>query len=180
MRKPRYCLLDALQANIQHQKMEEPYDYGGERSVHRLRDCMLGSGFPNFKPDYNTIVIHPRATLTDLVSSVPIPKVGHLVSERFLRLLQQFKLPPHRVYSVTMTHKGHSIEGYSFILFPQPHSLKDAKTTADVEDGADADRLLCGVALLKLYRPSWMSQTWINADLKQAIEAAGITGVKIR
>jgi hypothetical protein len=134
--------------------------------------------FPDIAPDFNTVVLHRRAVPTDLISSSPIPRVGHLVSSRFLELLQKFKLPPHRLYPVPMVQNDKPVEGYFFLLLPQPESLRAVASTQEVEDSAEADPLLSGVSLLKLYRPSWTSRTWVNAELKSAIESAGMTGVK--
>jgi hypothetical protein len=72
-----------------------------------------------------------------------------------------------------MVHKEKPIDGYLFILLPHRESLRNAATTQAIEEGAEADPLLCGVSLLKLCRPSWMAQTWVDAKLKSAIEEAG-------
>jgi len=159
--------------------MLAPYDYVGPRSIYKLLPCMLGEGFPDFEPDFNTVLLERGAKPTDLISSVPIPKCGHLISPRFLELLQKFKLPPHRVYNVPMVHKEKPLEGYVFLLLPHPESLRKAASTQDIEEGVDADPLLRGVSLLRLARPSWMAQTWVDANLKAAIEAAGITGITL-
>ena len=184
MRKPRYCLHTSTvgvgRTYPQHQEMLAPYDYDAPRSIHNLVPCMVGKGFPEFEPDFNTVVLDRRAKPTDLISSAPIPKCGHLISSRFLELLRIFKLPPHRVYDVPMVHKDKPLEGYVFLLLPHPDSLREAASTQDIEEGAEADPLLCGVSLLRLARPSWMAQTWIDAKLKAAIETEGITGVKIK
>ena len=93
-----------------------------------------------------------RAKRTDLISSVPIPKCGHLISTRFFELLRKFKLPPHRVYEVPMLHRKKPVEGYVFLLLPHPESLRNAASTLDIEEGAEADPLLRGVSLLRLAR----------------------------
>jgi hypothetical protein len=179
VRKPRYCLHTSTKgvgrAYPQHQKMLAPYDYDGPRSIHKLR----GEGFPDFEPDFNTVVLERGSKPTDLISSAPIPNSWHLISSRFLELLQTFKLPPHRIYNVPMLHKEKPLEGYVFLHLPHPDSLRNAATTQDIEEGVDADPLLCGVSLLRLTRPSWMAWTWVDAKLKAAIEAAEITGVKL-
>ncbi len=183
MSRPRFLLKPAIEGvgktYPQHQKMLKPYDYGGPRSIHKLVACMVGEGFPNFEPDFNTVVLDRRAIPTDLISSAPIPKCGHLISSRFLELLQEFKLPPHRLYNVSILHKEKPLEGYVFLLLPHPESLREAASTQDIEEGVEADPLLQGVSLLRLSRPSWMAQTWVDDKLKAAIEAAGITGVRI-
>jgi hypothetical protein len=140
---------------------------------------MLGEGFPDFEPDFSTVVLDRRATPTDLISSSPIPKCGHLISARFIRLLRQFQLPPHRIYNVPILHKKNPLEGYVFLLLPHPESLRKAATTRDIEEGVDADPLLHDVSLLRLSRPRWMAQTWVDAKMKAAIETEGITGVKL-
>lgn len=159
--------------------MLKPYDYDGPRSIYKLLPVMLGEGFPDFEPDFNTVVLDRRARPTDLISSAPIPNCGHLISSRFLELLQKFKLPPHRVYNVPLLHKKKPLEGYVFLLLPHPESLRKAASSQDIEDGVDADPILCGVSLLRLSRPSWMAQTWVDGRLKTAIDEAGITGVKL-
>jgi hypothetical protein len=183
MHKPRFILKPSTdgvgKTYPQHQEMLKPYDYGGPRSIHKLVACMLGEGFPDFEPDFNTVVLDRRAIPTDLISSAPIPKCGHLISSRFLELLQNFKLPPHRIYDVPLLYKEEPLDRYIFLLLPHPESLREATSTQDIEEGADADPLLQGVSLLRLSRPSWMAQTWVDARLKAAIEATGITGVKI-
>lgn len=182
MRKPRFCLKPAIdgvgKTYPQHQEMLGAYDYSAPRSIHRLSQVMQG-GFPDFEPDFHTVVLHRRAIPTDLISSAAIPNVGLLISARLLALLQEFKLPPHRLYPVPMLHKGQPLEGYSFVLLPQPASLLTAATTQEVEEGAEADPSLQGVSLLKLYRPSWMAWTWVDARLRAAIESAGMTGIKL-
>jgi hypothetical protein len=176
MRKPRYCLSTttkgAGRTYPQHQEMLKPYDYDSVRSVHRLSMYE----FAEFEPDFNTVVLAKSAKATDLISSAPIPNVGLLVSSRFLELLQSFKLPPHRVYPAPMVHKEHPLTGYFFVHLPQPASLMNAATTQDVEEGAEADPKLHGVSLLKLYRPSWMGYTWVDAKLKSRLSRKASQG----
>src|SRR5262245_9185237 len=78
----------------QHQEMGRGYDYDAPDSVHKLPYDAL----PDFEPNFNTVVIHGHARLTDLISSAPIRNTGYLVSPRLRAVLEQFALPPHRFY----------------------------------------------------------------------------------
>ena len=145
MRKPRYCLHTSTvgvgRTYPQHQEMLAPYDYDAPRSIHNLVPCMVGKGFPDFEPDFNTVVLDRRAKPTDLISSAPIPKCGHLISSRFLELLRRFKLPPHRVYDVPMVHKDKPLQGYVFLLLPHPLSGRRRSGCRGCRTRAAHDRL---------------------------------------
>ena len=181
MRKPRYSLNTSTsgvgRTYPQHQEMLGPYDYDAPDSIKHLRDCNFD--FADFEPNFRTVVLDKRAKATDLISSVPIPKVGHIVSTRFLDLLREFKLPPHRLYPVPMIHKGEPVDGYWFVHLPHPQSLLAATSFRDVEERCSTVPELEDVSLLKLYQPFTLAYTWIDARLKAAIESAGITGVTI-
>lgn len=86
----------------QHQEMGRGYDYDAPDSVHKLPYDAL----PDFEPNFNTVVVHGHAKLTDLLSSAPIINTGYLVSPRLRVELERFALPPHRFYPVPMTHRG--------------------------------------------------------------------------
>jgi hypothetical protein len=178
MKKPRHSLNFTTKgvgrAFPQHQAMLGDYDYNAQRSIHRLPMY----DFPSFEPDFTTVLLHGHSKLTDLISTAPIPNVGLLVSSRLRKLFEAFKLPPHRYYSVPMSHRGKAVEGYSWLHLPQPSSLLNANSTEDVEAGCEKDSALVDVALLKLYRPSWMAYCWVNTELRNAIESAKITGIK--
>lgn len=159
----------------QHQSMGRGYDYASPNSVHKLPYDAL----PDFEPDFNTVIIHGHAKLTDLLSSAPIINTGYLVSPRLRELLGRFMLPPHRFYPVPMTHRGKPVPGYCWLQLPQPRlPLTEGSSTADAEEALAADPALAALDLLRLYRPSRFAYCFVGDPLRRAMEAAGITGVR--
>jgi hypothetical protein len=67
----------------QHQDMAAGYDYDAPDSVHQLPYDAL----PDFEPNFNTVVIHGHAKLTDLISSAPIKNTATLSAPGFERCL---------------------------------------------------------------------------------------------
>ena len=100
----------------QHQALGPGYDYDAPDSVHRLPDDAL----PDFVPNFNTVVIHGHARLTDLLSSAPIRNTGYLVSTQLREVLERLALPPHRFYPVPATHRGKPVGGYFWLQLPKP------------------------------------------------------------
>src|SRR5262245_35775783 len=115
MRGPCWTLNHATEgigrAYPQHQEMGPGYDYGAPDSVHQLAEEAL----PDFEPNFNTVVIHGHAKLTDLLSTAPIRNTGFLVSSRLRELLEGFVLPLHRFYPVPATHRGKPVPGYFWL-----------------------------------------------------------------
>lgn len=159
----------------QHQTMGPGYDFNAANSVHQLPYESL----PEFEPNFNTVVIHGHAKLTDLLSSAPIKNTGYLVSKNLRAILEQFSLPLHRYYSVPVTHRGKAVEDYYWLHLPQPPP--PLTETSSIEEAEAAIRSASGVAaldLLRLYQPSRYAYCFVTDRLKQAMEAASITGVR--
>lgn len=158
----------------QHQEMGPGYDYDAADSVHQLPDDVL----PDFEPNFNTVVIHGHAKLTDMLSSAPIKNTGYLVSPKLRELLGRFALPPHRYYPVPMTHRGKLVAGYCWLQLPEPRlPLTEGSSVAEAEAAITAAGQ-AGVDLLRLYRPSRFSYCFVCDPLRRAMEAAGVTGVR--
>jgi hypothetical protein len=159
----------------QHQEMGRGYDYGAPNSVHKLPYDAL----PDFEPNFNTVVIHGHAKLTDLLSSAPIINSGYLVSPRLRVELERFALPPHRYYPAPMTHRGKPVAGYCWLQLPQPRlPLTEGSSVADAEAAIAAVPELAALDLLRLYRPTRFAYCFVSDPLRRAVEAAGITGVR--
>jgi hypothetical protein len=159
----------------QHQEMGPKYDYDAPDSVHQLPY----DGFPDFEPNFRTVVIEPSAKLTDLISSAPIRSTGLLVSERFNGVLESFTLPPHRFYPVPMTHKKKPVKGYWWLQLPQPKvDLEESTPLAEAEACIEADPVYGAADLLQFYRPNRFSYCFVSAPLRAAIEAARLTGIR--
>src|SRR5262245_1229111 len=92
----------------QHQTMGGDYDFDAANSVHKFQYDAI----PDFQPNFNTVIIHGNAKLTDLLSSAAIINTGYLVSARLRGLLEQFTHPLHRFYPVPMTHRNKPVAGY--------------------------------------------------------------------
>jgi hypothetical protein len=159
----------------QHQEMGRGYDYDAPDSVHKLPFDAI----PSFEPNFNTVIIHGHAKLTDLLSSAPIIHSGFLVSPRLRALLEQFVLPPHRFYPVPMTHRGKTISGYCWLQLPEPHlPLTERSSVAEAEAAIRAVPELASLDLLRLYRPTRFHNCFVSDPLRRAMESAGITGVR--
>jgi hypothetical protein len=122
MDKDFYILADALE-NIgdfpQHQSMglgDETYDFKASDSVHQIRP----NRFLDVVPNFNSIVLSSRIILTDNIGSAPIPWYVLIVSDKLLKILEHFNLPPYRVYSVPVLRGGNKITSYSAIHILQP------------------------------------------------------------
>ena len=122
MSKDFFILDDALEGVgdfPQHQTMSmdsETYDYKALDSVHKL----LPNSFLEVAPNFNSIILSSRIILTDNISSAPIPWYVLIVSDKLLMILENFNLPPYRVYPVPVIHDGQKITNYKAVHILQP------------------------------------------------------------
>lgn len=159
----------------QHQEMGRGYDYDAPDSVHRVPLDSL----PAFEPNFNTVVVHGHARLTDLLSSGVIVVAGYLVSPRLREVLEGSRLPLHRFYPVPMTHRGKSVSGYSWLHLPAAAvDIRHDATPAEAEAAIRAVPGLAECDLLRLNEPDRFAYCFVSDPLRRAIEAAGITGVR--
>ncbi len=159
----------------QHQEMSRGYDYDAPNSVHHLLDDAL----PDFEPDFDTVVVHGHARMTDLISSAPIMDTGYLVGPRLRAVLERHALPRHRFYSVPMTYRGKPVAGYSWLQLTGPRVfVAEDATPAAAEAALSAVPDLAAVDLLRLYQPQRFAYCYVSAPLRRAMEAARITGVR--
>jgi hypothetical protein len=155
--------------------MGRDYDYGAANSVHKF----AYDAIPDFEPNFNTVMIHGHAKLTDLLSSAAIINTGYLVSTPLRGLLGQFALPLHRFYPVPMTHRNKLVAGYFWLQLPEPHlPLTEGSSVAEAEAAISADPKLAAVDLLRLYHPSRFAYCFVSDPLRRAMESAAITGVR--
>jgi hypothetical protein len=163
------------QAFPQHQVMSDGYDYSASNSVHRLPL----NAVPEFTPNFDTVIIHGHARLVDLFSSSAIHNTGYLVSERFRLVLEQFTMPLHCFYSVPMLHHNKPVHAYYWLQLPEPRlALTDALSIGEIEAAIAAEPEIAAVDLLRLYRPQRYAYCFVSNRLRNAIESAGITGVR--
>ncbi|MEO0511233.1 MAG: hypothetical protein AAF065_15390 [Verrucomicrobiota bacterium] len=123
--RPFYKLterIDSMGIYPQNQNLGGNYDYESSRSVHKLKSGTL----PSFEPDFGTIIIEKGTTLTDIVSSAPIPNSGILLSLRTKAILDRFRLPPHRYFPVLLSQAGKKVEGYYWLQISEPKDALDA------------------------------------------------------
>jgi hypothetical protein len=155
--------------------MGRDYDYGAANSVHKFPYDAI----PDFEPNFNTVLIHGQAKLTDLLSSAAIIDTGFLVSARLRGLLEQFTLPLHRFYPVPTTYRHKPVAGYFWLQLPEPHlALTEGSSVAEAEAAITGDPELAAVDLLRVYHPSRFAYCFVSDPLRRAIESAGITGVR--
>ncbi|MBX3242374.1 MAG: hypothetical protein KIT80_04490 [Chitinophagaceae bacterium] len=62
--------------------------------------------FPDEPPFLDYLILHKKATLTDVLSFGMISTQGFLVSERFKNLLEQFNIISHKFYLAKVEYKG--------------------------------------------------------------------------
>jgi hypothetical protein len=159
----------------QHQEMGRGYDYDAPNSVHKLPYDAL----PDFEPNFNTVIIHGHARLTDLLSSAPIINTGFLVSPRLRAVLEEFRLPLHCFYPVPMTHRNKPVAGYFWLQLPEPYlPLTEGSSVAEAEAAITAIPEMRELDLLRLYRPYRFAYCFVSNPLRRAMELAGITGVR--
>lgn len=159
----------------QHQTMGTGYDYDAHDSVHNLPF----DGLPEFEPNFNTVLLDEHAAVTDLISSAPIRNCGWLVSGRLRAVLDSFRLPCHRYFSLPVVHHDRTIPDYWWLQLPQPPVVIPADSTAShAEDIIRASDSLRDVAMFRLYRPARFAYCFVRQDLRTAMENAAITGVR--
>lgn len=159
----------------QHQEMGRKYDYDAPDSVHKLPYDVL----PDFEPNFNTVVVHGHARLTDLLSSAPIKNTGYLVSSRLREVLEGFVLPPHKFYPVPMTHRSKPVAGYFWVQLPEPRlSLDEGSSVEAAEVAILSTPGLADLDLLRLYRPTRFMYCFVSDPLRRAMASARITGVR--
>jgi hypothetical protein len=178
MRAPCWTLsdtTDGVGVFPQHQEMGRGYDYDAADSVHKLPYDAI----PSFEPNFNTVIVHGHAKLTDLLSSAPIIDTGFLISSRLRAVFEEFALPPHRYYSVPMRHRNKPVAGYFWLQLPGPClPLTEKSSVAEAEATISAASDLASLDLLRLYRPSRFSYCFVSDPLRRSMESAGITGVR--
>lgn len=171
----------------QHQSMSHGYDYQASDSVHKLPHDAL----PGFKPNFETVVIHGHARLTDLLSSAPL-RPGYLVSERLRMLLERFALPLHRFYPVPMIYRNKPVDGYAWLQLPwQKLSSVEGTTRIDAEAAIRGAAECAKTDLFRVcclywpsldesnfsYTPSQGNKCFVSEPLRREMLEAGITGV---
>ncbi len=158
-----------------HQTMGANYDYQAEDSVHRIpRDR-----FADFEPTFKTVVFEPGAKRHDLMASAPIPHYGWLISARFLNLLSDFTLPPHRVYLLPVIQRGRAVEGYVWLHLPQPiNTLAVSMSLREAEEKIASDTTIAELDVLPIYLPVRFGYFFVSRRLRQAIENAQLTGIR--
>lgn len=176
MERPCWTLNEAIyRVYPQHQEMRPGYDYAAPDSVHRLPYDSL----PDFEPNFNTIVVHGHARLTDLLSSSPIRNCGYVVSGRLRAVLERYALPPHRFYPVPATHRNKPVAGYFWLHLPEPPlPLTEGSTVEEAEAVITASTSLASLDMLRLYRPTRLAYCFVSDQLRQAVEEAEVTGVR--
>ena len=108
----------------QHQTMGEiegQYDYNAPNSVHKL----WPDQFLDIQPNFNSIYLAEDVTLTDKISSAPIPWYVMIVSKKLLEVLKSFNLPPYRIYPVPVVREKKVIRDYFAIHILIPHEYLD-------------------------------------------------------
>jgi hypothetical protein len=167
--------LNRASDGAKHQEMTAGYNYDAPDSVHQLPF----DRFPDFEPDFNSVLIGSSAKLTDLISSVPIHNCGLLISGRFRSLLESFSLPPHCFYAVPMIHRKKPVPDYWWLHLPQPSiAIPDDASVAEVEALIESQPALKEVDLLRLYWPQRFAYCFVSDTLRRALDNQGITGVR--
>jgi len=158
----------------QHQTMGPAYDFAAPDSVHNLPFDAL----PAFEPNFNTVIIHGHAKLTDLVSSAPIRNAGFLVSGRLRAVLQAFALPVHRFYRVPVMYRGKHVRGYSWLHLPEPSLRLNDEMSIEAVESLIAEQSLSSLDLVRFYRPERFAYCFVTDALRLAMESAKISGVR--
>lgn len=119
----KYALKDIGRCGFpQCQKLSEDYEKNAPDSVYNLSHIE----FPDFKPNFKSLVIADGGKQNDLIKCVPINFSILIVSERLLKILLKFKLPPHKIYPVYFIHKGKKFKGYHGLhIIDQDEYLKE-------------------------------------------------------
>lgn len=177
--KPRYYKFDEHFEGVgvvpQHQTMGDAYDYEASDSVHHLPFDEL----PDFEPNFNTVFLDDRAIVTDLISSAPIRNSGWLISGRFRAVIDSFPLPLHQYYPIPVVHQGVKIPDYWWLHLPHPPvAIPPEVSIPEAEKIIQSCDALRDVAIFCLYQPPRFAYCFVRKDLKEAIEDAGITGVR--
>lgn len=103
----------------QHKKMSSDYNYKSANSIYQLRPTK----FPDKNPNLETILLSKGVSLTDAISSAPLPFFTMLISEKLKNLLIKFKLPEFRIYTPSILREGELIKDYSVIHFLYPNNI---------------------------------------------------------
>ena len=159
----------------QHQTMGPGYAYDAPNSVHKLPFDSL----PDFDPNFDTIIIHGHAKLTDLLSTAPIRHTGYLVSSRLRGLFEEFKLPLHRFYPVPATHRGKPVNDYFWLQLPGLRlPLTDDSTIEELEAAINTESKFASLDLLRIHEPTQFAYCFVSDPLRRAMDSAKITGVR--
>lgn len=77
---------------------------------------VYSDAFPNFIPNLNYFILHKNAKLTDVLSTAMI-SYGFVLNDKVKKILEQFKLPPHKFYPAIVEHKGTFYENYHWFFY---------------------------------------------------------------
>jgi len=158
-----------------HQTMGPHYHYEAKDSVHRIPFDRLAE----FAPNFDSVIFERHAKHRDLMASAPIRNCGWLISDRFLKLLSDFNLPPHRAYRIPVIQDRCTVEGYNWLHLPQPiHNLTETISISEAELTISREPTIADLDVLPVYTPVRFAYYFVSWRLRQAITKAQLTGIR--
>jgi hypothetical protein len=116
--------------------MGKNYRYDKADSVRHLRNEEL----PTFVPDLSSVVLESKAELTDFLSCAPIPRTGHVISDRVKQVLEGFRLPPHRFFPVNLERGAEQFGNYWWLHLAAPADYFEALDFAQSKFQTETDK----------------------------------------
>jgi hypothetical protein len=127
----------------QIQKMTKGYDYDKPNSVHAA--SRFYDSFLPFEPDLDSMVLHPKAKLTDILSCSVLGSNGFIISEKVYNICNLFQSVPAHYYPVKVLEKNRKMHQYYWmhIVTPDAYKLIDIKASSfHLEDlGRDVGKI---------------------------------------
>lgn len=87
----------------QVQEMAPGYNYDANDSVYALSSET--ESIPNYTPNLDYFVVHPRAIITDVLST-SVVSGGLLMNNKVKNILQKYNLPIHKYFPAKVNHKN--------------------------------------------------------------------------
>lgn len=95
----------------QLQRWSPGYDDDNPNSYYSYYNASnRGSIFPDFTPDMDSLVLHNKAKLTDLLSSGL--SIGFIISHKLKTIFEKYNFPSSKFYPTTIIHKKERLDSY--------------------------------------------------------------------
>lgn len=97
-------------------KMKKGYNFDGENSIYKLSQLSLHY-IDSFVPDLDYFIMEKKTNMTDIISCAMLSNFSMIISPKFKKVLENFKLPNSVFYEIRIKHGLSKFENYFIFHF---------------------------------------------------------------